>query len=68
MRPVLQRWRLANKGTDEHAKLFQLLIDYLDASVDMQHRQTPSGGYTDGGLGEGPSLQTGFGDLVTDTA
>lgn len=56
MRPILQRFRLADKGTEDHARLFQLLIDYLDASVDMQHRQTPSGGYTDGGPGEGLSI------------
>lgn len=34
--------------------MLPLLHDFVDATKDMQHRDTPSGGYRTGGLGEGP--------------
>ena len=34
------------------ASLDQTVRDYVEASQDMQHRETPSGGYRTGGLGE----------------
>ena len=33
--------------------MLPLLHDFVDATKDMQHRDTPSGGYRTGGLGEG---------------
>lgn len=32
--------------------MLPILEDFVEATIDMQHRETPSGGYRTGGLGE----------------
>lgn len=40
-------------GNTGDQEMLPLLHDFVDATKDMQHRDTPSGGYRTGGLGEG---------------
>lgn len=53
MRTVLQRWKLSEPGSEDEKQLRQILFDFVNATIDMQHRDTPSGGFRTGGLGEG---------------
>ena len=46
MRSVVSRYIAGD------ASLEETVHDYVEASQDMQHRETPSGGYRTGGLGE----------------
>lgn len=64
MRAVFQRWQQSKPASEEEKDLLAVLIDFVDATVDMQHRDTPSGGFKDGGLGEGTVLSFRFNQLI----